>query len=78
MYELELAMGGIDVGDKRGKRLYKNNMAENSEAFKQLGNLHRERRQVEYFPQDDKANFSSKPQIISGKDFDTEGSGYFS
>jgi len=49
--ELEkFALGGIKIEAKRGKRLYRDNMAENSEEFKQLGTLHRENRHLNYPP----------------------------
>ena len=47
---------------RRGKKLFKANMAENSEEFKQLGNLHKDQRQADYYPQDDSRHFGSKPR----------------
>jgi len=55
-------MGGVTIKPKQGKKLFTDNMVENSEDFKQLGTLHREQRQVQYFPQEARINFSSRPQ----------------
>jgi len=44
--------------------MYEYNMHQNSEDFKNMGSMHRERRTVEYYPQDEKHDFSTKPQII--------------
>ena len=45
------------------------NYHENSDEYKQLGTLHRENRIFKYFPQDEKDEFSSKPQIL-GKEYE--------
>jgi hypothetical protein len=64
-----LDLNGIEVPfmskvlDRTNKKMFQFNMHSNSDEFKNLGNLHRERRVVEFFPQDDKMNFSTKPQI---------------
>ena len=47
----------------------------NSEEYKNLGNLHKDKRVVEYFPQDDRLEFSTKPQIM-GKPDQTKGYDY--
>lgn len=68
-YELEnIASGGVTVEAKQGKKLFRDNMAENSDEFKQLGTLHRDGRAINYFPQETKANFSSRPQNIKADD----------
>lgn len=53
---------------RRGKKLFKANMAENSEEFKQLGNLHKDQRQADYYPQDDSRHFGSKPRGFTKQD----------
>ena len=40
----------------------------NSEEYKNLGNLHKDKRVIEYYPQDDKLEFSTKPQILGKPD----------
>ena len=45
------------------------NYHENSDEYKQLGPLHRENRVFKYFPQDEKEEFSTKPQIL-GKEYE--------
>jgi hypothetical protein len=56
------------------------NYHSNSDEYKNLGNLHKEKRVIEYFPQDDKLEFSTKPQIMGKKekkyDFETGGLSY--
>lgn len=80
--ELEnIANGEVAIQAKRGKKLFRDNMAENSDEFKQLGTLHRDGRVINYYPQDAKANFSSKPQNVRTEDFVPEyhpDFGYFS
>lgn len=44
--------------------MFEFNYHSNSDEYKQLGNLHREKRVIEYFPQDEKLDFSTKPQIM--------------
>jgi len=56
-----IAYGGVPDAKNR-KKHFDNNMAANSEGFKQLGNLHREKRVTEYFPQDERDLFGPKPQ----------------
>ena len=57
----------IIAGDNRNKRLLTNKKMfsetshHNSEDFKELGNLHKDKRSVEYYPSDGKHNFESKP-----------------
>lgn len=46
----KMASGGIDIETRGGKKLFRDNMAENSNDFKQLGTLHREQRSLEYVP----------------------------
>ena len=41
-----MALAGVTVQAKRGKKQFVDNMAENSSAFKELGTLHREKRAV--------------------------------
>ena len=41
--------------------MYTFNQHSNSDEYKNLGNLHKDGRVVEYFPQDDKYEFSTKP-----------------
>lgn len=53
--------------DRTNKRMYQFNYHANSEDYKNLGTLHREKRTVDYYPQDQKQDFSTKPQIL-GKD----------
>ena len=50
--------------DRTNKKMFSFNYHSNSDEYKNLGNLHREKRVVEYFPQDDKLEFSTKPQIL--------------
>ena len=50
--------------DRTNKRLYSFNYHENSDEYKQLGTLHKEKRTVEYFPQDEQLMFSTKPKIF--------------
>jgi hypothetical protein len=49
------------VMDRTNKKMFKFNYHMNSEEFKDLGNLHRERRILDFLPQDEKIDFSSKP-----------------
>ena len=51
------------VLDRTNKKMFAFNYHSNSDDFKNLGNLHREKRVVEFFPQDEKCTFSTKPQI---------------
>lgn len=68
--------------DRTNKKMFSFNYHSNSEEYKNLGNLHREKRVVEYFPQDDKLEFSTKPQILGkqegqpGYDYETGGLSY--
>ncbi len=41
------------LNDKAGKKMFFPNIFMNSEEFKDLGNLHYERRKLEYVPQED-------------------------
>lgn len=50
--------------DRTNKRMYSFNYHANSDEYKNLGNLHKEKRVIEYFPQDDKLEFSTRPQIM--------------
>ena len=65
----------IIAGDNRNKRLLTNKKMfsetshHNSEDFKELGNLHKDKRSVEYYPSDGKHNFESKPQHFSKYDY---------
>ena len=43
------------------KKLFEKTSHHNSEDFKELGNLHKDQRAVEYFPGDDRHSFESKP-----------------
>lgn len=54
--------------DRTNKRMYQFNYHENSDDYKNLGTLHREKRTVDYFPQDAKQEFSTKPQILGRND----------
>lgn len=68
--ELEaIVTGGLPVDAKRGKKLFKDNMVENSVEFKGLGTLHTEGRAINYAPQDNKLNFSSRPQNVQKEDY---------
>jgi hypothetical protein len=40
-------------------------MRENSDEFKQLGTLTKEKRIIDYYPQDDKAVFTTKPKNMT-------------
>jgi hypothetical protein len=51
------------------KRMFSFNYHDNSDDYKNLGTLHRENRTVDYFPQDEKHDFSTKPQIL-GKEYE--------
>ena len=44
--------------------MFQFNYHSNSDEYKNLGNLHRDKRVIEYFPQDDKLEFSTRPQIM--------------
>jgi hypothetical protein len=69
----DLVHGG-STDPKNKKKLFSKNMTENSEEFKQLGNLHKENRVTDYYPQDVKADFSTKPKNFMGKtDYDEDG-----
>ena len=50
--------------EKTAKRTYAFNYHDNSDDYKNLGTLHKENRTVEYFPQDEKEDFTTKPQIM--------------
>ena len=47
--------------DRTNKRMYTFNYHSNSDEYKNLGNLHAEKRVVKYYPQDDKMDFTTKP-----------------
>ena len=47
--------------DKTSKRMYAFNYHDNSDDYKNLGTLHRDNRTVEYFPQDEAHDFSTRP-----------------
>jgi hypothetical protein len=58
-------MMGVDPKHKSlltHKKQYLKTNAHNSEDFKELGNLHKDQRAVEYFPGEDRHAFESKPQ----------------
>mmetsp|Transcript_24630 Transcript_24630/g.38273 ORF Transcript_24630/g.38273 Transcript_24630/m.38273 type:complete len:99 (+) Transcript_24630:832-1128(+) len=61
--------------DRTNKKMFSFNYHSNSEDYKNLGNLHREKRVVEYFPQDDKLEFSTKPQILGKEQYNYETGG---
>ena len=48
--------------------MFQFNYHANSDEYKNLGNLHKDKRVMEYYPQDDKLEFSTKPQIMGRKD----------
>lgn len=50
--------------DRTNKRLYSFNQHSNSDEYKNLGTLHKDKRVVEYYPQDERLEFSTKPQIM--------------
>lgn len=77
--ELEAMIVGGLQGDaaKRGKKLFKDNMTENSIEFKGLGTLHKDGRAMDYAPQDTRLMFSSRPQHVQNEDTNRE-FGYFS
>lgn len=50
--------------DRTSKRMYAFNYHDNSDDYKNLGTLHRDNRTVEYFPQDEAQDFSTRPQIM--------------
>jgi hypothetical protein len=54
--------------DRTNKKMYAFNQFSNSDEYKNLGNLHKDKRVVEYFPQDDRLEFSTKPQILGKPD----------
>ena len=55
-------IAGQSTGDpKNKKRMFSFNYHDNSDDYKNLGTLHRENRTVDYFPQDEKQDFSTKP-----------------
>ena len=54
--------------DRTNKRMYSFNYHQNSDDYKNLGTLHKEKRTVDYFPQDHKQDFSTKPQILGTGD----------
>jgi len=47
--------------DRTNKKMFSFNYHANSEEYKNLGNMHKDKRVVEYFPQDDRLEFSTKP-----------------
>ena len=51
--------------------MYEFNYHSNSDEYKNLGNLHKDKRVIEYFPQDEKLEFSTRPQIM-GKEKTTQ------
>ena len=54
--------------DRTNKRMYSFNYHQNSDDYKNLGTLHKDKRTVDYFPQDQKQDFSTKPQILGTGD----------
>ena len=65
---------------RTNKRMYQFNYHQNSDDYKNLGTLHKEKRTVDYFPQDHKQDFSTKPQILGtgdavNQDYDFSSSG---
>ena len=50
--------------DRTNKKMFQFNYHSNSDEYKNLGNLHKDKRVIEYFPQDDKLEFSTRPQIM--------------
>ena len=71
--------------DRTNKRLYSFNQHSNSDEYKNLGTLHKDKRVVEYYPQDERLEFSTKPQIMgkgpptgseSGYNYETGGLSY--
>lgn len=47
--------------DRTNKKMFSFNYHSNSEEYKNLGNLHKDKRVMEYYPQDDRLEFSTKP-----------------
>ena len=47
--------------DRTNKKMFSFNYHANSEEYKNLGNLHKDKRVMEYYPQDDRLEFSTKP-----------------
>lgn len=62
--------------DRTNKRLYSFNQHSNSDEYKNLGTLHRDKRVVEYYPQDERLDFSTKPQIMGKSQQGAGGSEY--
>ena len=73
--------------DRTNKRLYSFNQHSNSDEYKNLGTLHKDKRVVEYYPQDERLEFSTRPQIMgkpnatgsdskSGYNYETGGLSY--
>ena len=69
--------------DRTNKKMFQFNYHSNSDEYKNLGNLHKDKRVIEYFPQDDKLEFSTRPQIMGrekktlpGYDFETGGQSF--
>ena len=66
--------------DRTNKKMFSFNYHSNSDEYKNLGNLHKDKRVVEYFPQDDKLEFSTRPQIMGREkkqyDYETGGLSY--
>jgi hypothetical protein len=58
------------LNDKAGKKMFFPNIFMNSEEFKDLGNLHYERRKLEYVPQEDVSlhEMVKKKMQMSGTD----------
>ena len=54
--------------DRTNKKMFSFNYHANSEEYKNLGNLHKDKRVMEYYPQDDRLEFSTKPQILGKPD----------
>ena len=47
--------------DRTNKKMFSFNYHANSEEYKNLGNLHKDKRVMEYYPQDHRLEFSTKP-----------------
>lgn len=66
--------------DRTNKKMFSFNYHSNSDEYKNLGNLHKDKRVMEYYPQDDKLEFSTRPQILGrkerGYDFEQGGLSY--
>lgn len=61
--------GGLKTQLLSKKKLFNDTQFQNSEEFKALGNMSTENRVINYFPQDDKNNFGTRPVIFNKYDF---------